>query len=926
MTQAYYRYWGKAKPTDEQLNYHLLAFHSLDVAAMGKVVLEQNLFNTDAMIASLNCDKSEFIDFFSYLLALHDIGKFASAFQNLARFDTDELVNTNSAFGYAVKHDSLGFALWRHFEEKNHTQFEHCFEHYDNNHLDILMQVVTGHHGKPPIIDDKTGRVTNYFTDSDLQAAWQFIEDCRFLLPATPPAIAFEPDLYEALQANTWLLAGITTIADWLGSDSDVFTYQQLQQPPQCLQQYFEQTAKPQARKMLKQIGYHQQVKINPYTCIKDLCSFIDEPTPLQTYSANVNISKGPQLFLLEDITGAGKTEAALILAQRLMSEGQGKGIYIALPTMATSNAMFKRMADVYLGLFTSDKKPSLALAHGARHLSDKFSEMVQLSAQKQDVHYSQDEQSASAWCNYWYVDNRKKSLMADVGVGTVDQALLATLPSKHQSLRLLGLASKVLIIDEIHSYAAFESKLIENLIYFHASLGGSTILLSATMPYDLRRKMVNAYYNATGQGHGVIETDASFPWVTHCSSQDLQEKSIDPRPAVARSVAVKYNTDEQALWELVEQSLKQGKSVVWIKNTVNDTIECFHQAMQKFADIAQGITLFHSRFCMSDRIKTEEKVLKIFGKKSTSEHRRGQLLISSPILDQSLDVDISVMITDIAPIDVLIQRLGRCCRHLRDADEIIIENPTDKTKDGRGKATLHLHGPAYTKEPAKDWLAKDFAGTQAVYRDPSIIWRTAKILDELKAIEMPGKARKLIEAVYSPEQKLNVPQALERKNQEHEGAQQANQYMAQLNSLDFAKGYTECAATNQWSDETRIPTRLAEDGSDFILLIAQGDELRFYFETDRYPLDMNKISLYNYYLTECEPSIVKQYQPALDALSEQHPAFKYAKPLIFTEQDNGELVSCGVITTLDESDNIKEIKQVELRYDAKMGLRKLDL
>lgn len=932
MQQPYFFYWGKAKPSHHAPNYHLLVYHSLDVAAMGKVILEKNLFYTDAMLAKFQCDKQQFSALFSYLLVLHDLGKFASAFQSLVSVEHSPLVNSQSAFGYDVKHDSLGFALWRFFESdyaKSTAQFAQYFADFDVDNLDLLIQVVTGHHGQPPCLNSKSMRITNYFTEHDQQAAWQFVEDCRWLLPTTLPAIASDSERYELLKTYSWLLAGITTIADWLGSDQDSFPYRQ---QPQDLHHYFNNIALPQAHEMLQRIGYQQQAQLQPFTSISALCPFIQQPTPLQQYSAEVNITSGPQLFILEDITGAGKTEAALILAQRLMSQGQGQGVYIALPTMATSNAMFNRMADVYLGLFTPAKKPSLALAHGARHLSEKFSDMVQLSRQASDFDYSPDEQSASAWCNYWYVDNRKKSLLADVGVGTVDQALLAILPNKHQSLRMLGLASKVLIIDEIHCYAAYESRLIEKLIYCHTCLGGSTILLSATMPYVLRCQMVKAYYAATALGEGKIEVQADFPWVTHCSPVDLQEKPIAARQAVARSVAVNYHSEEQALWDLIERSLIQGKSVCWIKNTVDETIACYHQAQLRFGDIASGITLFHSRFCMSDRIHIEQQVLNSFGKTSTPQQRRGQLCIASPILDQSLDIDISVMITEVAPIDVLIQRLGRCCRHLRDADEAIIEDPSEHSQDGRGMATLFIHGPAYTEEPSQDWLRANFKGTQAVYGDPSVIWRTVKILEQLKMIALPSQARTLIEAVYGPEERLNVPKELDLSHQKILGEQQAKQYMATLNGVNFGCGYTEDAANGQWSDEIHTPTRLAEESSDFILLIPvehpvnqqhMEAELQFYYDTDHYPVDMNKISLYDYYLSACDPQILKKYQQALQRLEEDYPAFKYAKPLIFVEKQANEWITHGCIIRRDEHDNIKETQQVELRYDAKMGLRK---
>ncbi|WP_419602660.1 DEAD/DEAH box helicase, partial [Thiolapillus sp.] len=204
-------------------------------------------------------------------------------------------------------------------------------------------------------------------------------------------------------------------------------------------------------------------------------------PTPLQQACLDLPIGTEPQLFILEDVTGSGKTEAALILAARLMAAGQAQGLYIGLPTMATANAMYDRMSTVYERLYRpGEPRPSLILSHSARHLSESFQQSL-LAAQASATHYGEEE-SIVAQCNRWLADNRKKALLADVGIGTIDQALLAVMPARHQSLRLLGLVGKVLILDEVHAYHAYTSEPLKRLIRFHAALGGSVILLSATL------------------------------------------------------------------------------------------------------------------------------------------------------------------------------------------------------------------------------------------------------------------------------------------------------------------------------------------------------------------------------------------------------------------------------------------------------------
>src|SRR5690606_25025277 len=184
-------------------------------------------------------------------------------------------------------------------------------------------------------------------------------------------------------------------------------------------------------------------------------------PTPLQAYAQTVELGKVPQLFILEDVTGAGKTEAAMVLVHRLMASGLASGLYVGLPTMATANAMYKRMSESYRRLYAEQELPSLVLAHGASKLSKAFSDSVALSTQTDDKNYENNELSASAYCNQWLADSRKKALLADVGVGTIDQALLGVLPARHQSLRLFGLTNKVLLVDEVHAFDPYMRSLL---------------------------------------------------------------------------------------------------------------------------------------------------------------------------------------------------------------------------------------------------------------------------------------------------------------------------------------------------------------------------------------------------------------------------------------------------------------------------------
>lgn len=908
LTKPYHRYWGKAKPADNGSQYHLLAYHSLDVAAVGQLMLEQNLFGSDRFITKLCQSKASFIKTFSFLLALHDCGKFARGFQGLQLFANSELVEALPEYQYDIRHDSLGFVLWQaELGEAVLGAFEDIDTDELEESLEVLVQVVTGHHGKPPQLNNGASpvRVNSHFHHDDIQAAIDFMQDCRFLLPDELPAFLVSEQALDELKKLSWVFAGITMLADWLGSDREIFEYVDMSMP---LEQYWQTHALPKAARKLANIGYGRQVQLSHFQSFETLFPGY-QATPLQQHCADCKTDCGPQLFLLEDITGAGKTEAALAVAQKLLSQGEGSGLYIALPTMATSNAMFVRMEEVYSRFFCGEKKPSLVLAHGARHLSERFNQMLARHFQPKELDYNKDEQSATGWCNYWFVDNRKKSLLADVGVGTVDQALLSIVPAKHQAMRLLGVSRKVLIIDEIHSFSAYEAKLIQGLVKAHTALGGSTILLSATMPYVLRQDLVKAYCQGLKVEVPRISTEATFPWVTQLGENSgLIEQPVAPRKSVARTVNVEYCTDKQALWQLVEGKLKQGKSVCWIRNTVDETIDCFDEAKTRFAGLAKGITLFHSRFCMNDRIVIETDVLKRFGKKSKQQDRAAQLIISSPILDQSLDVDVTVMISDIAPIDVLIQRVGRCCRHVRD----ISENPIDGDLDQRGAPTLYLHGPEFTQAPDTLWLRAFSTGTQAIYQDTARIWLTVRTILAEGAITMPEKARHLIESVYGPDVIKAVPEVLQGIHDEVSGKRRSEAFMASFNQLDLSQGYSN-ASNQAWCDETQIPTRLADDTVDFVLMVAEHNKLRFFADTEHNAFDMSKLSLRKTKASECEPGVYAKYAAQLEVMAEQNPQLKFCQPLILTEQGDGSFN--GQVLDGDK-------RQVEVSYNRVKGLQ----
>ncbi len=826
--KPYFKYWGKAERQEDgkARQYHLLPYHCLDVASVGWLLLDPEKSQCMHLAQRLEVSPEWLRVFFVFCLALHDIGKFARAFQGLVPGLSSSLVTADSRTIYdsnKARHDTLGFFFWTEIlKQKLSEKFD--LDTLTANRLDNWLEIVTGHHGMPP---KKSGvRFRDFCLQEDEEAAWSFVEDACTVFPGLDFTLLQDKALSKRLRMASWQLAGIAVLADWLGSNMEYFEYCTV---PKNLSDYWEGHALHAAAKVIQSMP--GQPEPNSFSSMKFLFPFIDRPTPLQEYAVSTPLHSGPQLFILEDVTGSGKTEAALVLIQRLMAAGMADGLYLALPTMATANAMYSRLCKVYEKLFSGSTRPSLVLAHGARDLSEAFRQSVFLpeaggeeESYDKNSHLEDAELSASAYCNAWLADNRKKALLADVGVGTIDQALLAVLPVRHQSLRLLGLARKVLLVDEVHAYDCYMQKLLGTLLEAHARQGGSVILLSATLPQAMREQLVKAFQRGLGCEEPLLQ-DKSYPLATSFSSDGAEETHICTREEVKRRVAVSCLDTEDDCLDVIRQAVTHNKCVCWIRNTVRAARES-HRLLAGCEWLGNdNLHLFHSRFAMVDRQRIEAVVVRCFGPDSKHEERAGQVLVATQVVEQSLDLDFDLLITDLAPVDLVLQRAGRLCRHVR--DELGNRLRGEGDKEQRGEPLLYLlvpHPEAFDGEDWLDRLKQQQKGTMSVYPHLGRLWLTAKmlLLDQDGSFAMPYDARSLIEGVYSQEAEDSVPEAIMESSWEAETRDMSQRSMADLNTLNLAKGYTR--SSGDWDEEVRIPTRLNEVESVTVVLVVPGE------------------------------------------------------------------------------------------------------
>ena len=801
-------YWGKTRPA-----WHLLPCHCLDVAATGREYLLRHHRLRRCLAAALGLPEPVFLAWFTFFLALHDLGKFAQSFQ--AR-RTDVLLRLQPGLGAPTKtsperHDSLGYGFWNeHLRPRlrNGDWLKLSPETPRNRvvpGLDHWAAAVTGHHGLPP--KQSPGSLVDAFADADRQAALAFVDEvASLLLGELEPVVIADAEAFRvASKRLSWWLAGIAVLADWLGSNTRWFDF--CDDPGLKLARYWPRACR-QAAAAVSESGV-LPVASAASRAFGELFPSIPPAgaSPLQQLAAELDLATGPQLFVLEDVTGAGKTEAALLLAHRLMAADRADGLYFALPTMATAGAMYARLGEVYGRLFASGTRPSIVLAHGMRDLDPRFRQSLLSPGAPEDDYAdagAEGPEAAGLRCNAWLADSRKKALLAQVGAGTLDQGLLGILQARHQSLRLLGLFGKVLVCDEVHASDPYVHELLCILLHFHAAAGGSAILLSATLPTKMRAGLLEAW--ARGRGDAPMRPcQHAYPLLTQAGVAELP---VATRPDVARQVRVCRLDSIDAVLDLLLRAAEAGHCACWIRNTVGDACAAhalLAAAMAGRGQPAESLTLFHARFTVADRQRIETDVVARFGRNGDPAGRRGRIVIGSQVLEQSLDVDFDVLVSDLAPIDALIQRAGRMCRHRRDASGAV-RTDDDPRPDARVPC-LWVHGPAPVADAGADWYRAMFRGAAAVYPNHRQLWLTAAELERRGGFAMPDDARALIETVFGDD--AEAPAALDRSDINTDGERHAATAMAQFNALQLDAGYQRSGS--QWADDSVTPTRLGD-------------------------------------------------------------------------------------------------------------------
>jgi CRISPR-associated endonuclease/helicase Cas3 len=452
------------------------------------------------------------------------------------------------------------------------------------------------------------------------------------------------------LPALAWL-AGLTSMCDWIGSNTEWF----LPVEREATFAGHHRQALALADAALQAIGWPA---FSPLLQPGQAGAGTDElvarivgqvglaARPLQAAADRLTkAAAGPQLLIVEAPMGEGKTELALLAHLRLQAALGHRGLFIGLPTQATGNSMFARTLR-FLQAFGGDIKLDIQLAHGGLLVPDVLLRLRGIHGERGDPVRS------SAWFS-----QRRRPLISPYGVGTLDQALLATLNVKHHFVRLWGLANRVVVLDEVHAYDTYTSGLIEALLRWLQAMRCSVVLMSATLPAARRDSLLRAWSGST-----VDLPKLPYPRVLAADATGVRGEYVVSRPQASIELRA-IDEDLESMATAAEAAARRGGCGAVVVNTVDRAQQLYAMLKVRLHGLLQP-QLFHARFPADERQQRENTVLATFGRDATRPD--GAVLVATQVVEQSLDIDFDWLVSDLAPVDLLLQRAGRLHRHER--------------------------------------------------------------------------------------------------------------------------------------------------------------------------------------------------------------------------------------------------------------------
>ncbi len=681
---------------------HIQCHAKTDAKKRAGISVKQHLLNVASVChilrQQLPSSLRKFGEFAEKSAAVHDVGKVSPGFQ--LKYFRESLIKNLPEFAdkpssfFSTDHSHIGAcSLWSYASED------------DPFRCPAIAQIAAMHHGSvrtAPTPDD-TGI---------LLGGKEWSQQRKLLIHEMEKR-------YDTLNFKVMsdtqrdFIAGMVTISDWIGSDETFF-------PPEGLPDGMNLATV--ARQAVSACGLNKPVFI-PGLSFEDIFGF----PPFDIQDQLGRLADKPGVYILEAPMGMGKTEAALYAAYLLISRGQNNGLFFGLPTRLTSDRIYKRIDSFLNKICTCDTAPKLA--HGTAWLKSFWQESF--------GNGGEEFSPGNSWFN-----PRKRALLHPFVVGTIDQALMSVLRVKHHFVRTFGLAGKVVVLDEVHSYDGYTGTLIENMASQLTELGCSVIILSATLTGERRAGFFKKTKKAPERINRSIST--AYPLI---SGEFFSEPSIPPA-GQKYSVKIENILDCNLAERAVEKAMK-SHNVLCIANTVARAQAWYDAVSAEAPEGAFPIGLLHSKFPGFQRAKIEDFWMECLGKGKEEKRPEGRILIATQVVEQSVDIDADYLITELAPTDMLLQRMGREWRHLRANRPCTMPETLIISGDPADADSMEAVYDAFGKSNCK------------VYA-PWVLWRTRHVWRDRTTVELPADIRSLLESTYARQESESEISSLE--------------------------------------------------------------------------------------------------------------------------------------------------------------------
>ncbi len=665
-----------------------------------------------------------------FLGYIHDEGKISPYFSCLVTKNIPEALEK-------LKEDGISIPSWKEYETSgcNHAYIGEVLLRFYGCSKGVAS-IIGSHHGMTQKISGDEGDIEeilcecgklgkNLYGDDALR--WKRLRE-EFLEWALQKADYNDiSEIPKLLQKGQILLTGLLIMADWIASNTKYFPLLALSEDGD--ETYYPKRVEDAMNNIKLPHPWESDTCFMDEEEFREIFGFLPRPTQIDFIQTIQDMTdtetQRPGIFILEAPMGIGKTEAALAGAQLLANRTAAGGIFFGLPTQATANGLFERV--ISWSEKQAENNPmgnSIRLAHGLSEFDPRY-RMFLGKSQITDDEPEEELKENRLYAHTWF-NGRKQALLADFVVGTVDQILMSALKKKHVMLRHLGMASKIVIIDECHAYDVYTSEYLDRTLTWMGMYGQPVIVLSATLPAQRRRQLVAAYLNERVDNiPKEIETAMGYPLLTYSAGETVLQKQLQSDSTQLVVNVESLNVDR--LVDFLTEELKDGGCAAIILNTVRRVQEVARLLKEELPD--KEILELHSRYLYPDRKEREEVLLRRMGKGSLAKERKGFILVASQVAEQSLDFDADILITELCPMDLLLQRMGREHRH-REHDGI---RPNNLSK---ARCMILKDGDeAYSK------------GSKAVYAEYLLI-RTHKMLPD--KISIPADIPMLVQKVYS--------------------------------------------------------------------------------------------------------------------------------------------------------------------------------